>query len=249
MALDKLDNLADGHSLSRARAMPQQPNEPAWKLVLRAVFRFAFVFSVLFGCAGRLDWFRGWIFVALTVITIVFTIPVFQRENPRILRTRLQKTEGAEPSDKVLYVILMSAVVSCLAVAGLDARFGWSSLTFEWTYLGVLLFVAGYIPVGLAMAANPFIERTVRIQEERGHVTVTSGPYQVVRHPMYAGLLLATAGWPLLLGSIWSYLPFALIAVTLIVRTVLEDRTLRRELAGYEDYAMRTRYLLVPGIW
>jgi len=225
------------------------PNESARRLALRAIIRFAIVVTVLFGCAGRLDWFRGWFLMALTIVTIAFTLPVLRRENPRIIRTRLQKTEGAKPFDKVIYVILMSAILGCLAVAGLDAHFGWSSLAFDWTYLGVFLFVAGYVPIGLAMAANPFIESTLRIQEERGHVTVTSGPYRVVRHPMYAGLLLGIAGWPLLLGSTWSYLPFAAVAVTLILRTVLEDRILRRELAGYEDYTMHTRYRLLPGIW
>ncbi len=229
--------------------MPQQPSEPAWRLALRAVIRFAVVVAATFGCAGRFDWFRGWFLIALTVVTIAFTVPVLRRENPRLVRTRLQKTTGAKPFDRVIYLILMSAVLGCLAVAGLDARFGWSGLAFDWTYLGVCLFVAGYIPIGLAMAANPFIESTLRIQEERGHVTVTSGPYRVVRHPMYAGILLGMAGWPLVLGSAWSYVPFAVIAVTLIVRTVLEDRTLRRELAGYEDYTMHTRYRLLPGIW
>ena len=165
------------------------------------------VVGILFGCAGRLDWPRGWFFIALATITLPVTVPVFRRENPRILRTRLQKTHGTKPFDKVIYIILMSSVLACLAVAGLDARFGWSSLAFEWTYLGLLLYMAGYIPIGLAMSTNPFLERTVRIQSERGHVAVTTGPYRVVRHPMYAGILIMTAGWPLLLGSIWSYVP------------------------------------------
>jgi protein-S-isoprenylcysteine O-methyltransferase Ste14 len=229
--------------------MPQPPREPAWKLALRAVGRCALAIAVLFGCAGTLEWSRGWFFIALTIVTLAVTIPVFCRENPEILRTRLQKTKGAKPVDKIIYAILMAAIFGCLAVAGFDARFGWSSLAFEWTYLGLLLYIAGYIPVGLAMATNPFIERTVRIQEERGHVAVTSGPYRVVRHPMYAGLLLIMAGWPLLLGSTWSYWPIAVVVVTLIVRTVLEDRTLRRELPGYEEYTKRTRYRLLPGIW
>jgi len=106
--------------------MPPQPDEPTWKLALRAGIRFAVVLGVLFGCAGRLDWPRGWFFVALCIITVAVTIPVFRRENPRILRTRLQKTHGAKSFDKVIYVILMSSVLACLAIAGLDTRFGWS---------------------------------------------------------------------------------------------------------------------------
>jgi len=229
--------------------MPPQPDEPTWKLARRAVIRFVVVVGVLFGCAGRLDWPRGWFFIALCIVTVAVTIPVFRRENPRILRTRLQKTHGAKPFDKVIYAVMMSAVLACLAVAGLDARFGWSSLPFEWTYLGLLLYVAGYIPIGLAMATNPFIERTVRIQEERGHVAVTTGPYRIVRHPMYVGLMLVMGSWPLLLGSTWSYVPWAILAVTLVVRTALEDRTLRRELPGYEEYTKRTRYRLIPEVW
>ena len=229
--------------------MPPQPDEATWKLALRAVIRFVLVIGVLFVCAGRLDWPRGWFFIALATITLAVTVPVFQRENPRFLRTRLQKTNGTKPFDKVIYVILMLSVFACLAVAGLNVRFGGPSLAFEWTYLGLLLYIAGYIPIGLAMSTNPFVERTVRIQSERGHVAVTTGPYRVVRHPMYAGILIMTGSWPLLLGSIWSYVPWAFLAVTLIVRTAMEDRTLRRELSGYEEYSKRTRYRLIPEVW
>jgi protein-S-isoprenylcysteine O-methyltransferase Ste14 len=115
--------------------------------------------------------------------------------------------------------------------------------------VGILLQTIGAVPLGLAMATNPFLKRTVRIQNDRGHVVVTSGPYRIVRHPMYAGGLLMVAAWPLLLGSVWSFIPLALIAATLVVRTALEDRTLQQELAGYADYAQRTRYRLFPGIW
>ena len=229
--------------------MPPQPDEPTWKLALRAVIRFALVLGVLFGCAGRLDWLRGWLFATLTIITLAVTIPVLKRENPRILRTRLQKTHGTKPLDNVIYAVMMTALLSFLAVAGLDARFGWSSLPFGWTYLGVLLYIAGYIPIGLAIAANPFVERTVRIQQERSHVVVTTGPYRIVRHPMYAGLMLVMASWPLLLGSTWSFVAWAVAAVTVFVRTALEDRTLRRELPGYEEYTKHTRYRLIPEIW
>lgn len=242
------ENLASG-MVTTGGPVPPQPNEPAWKLVRRAAIRFVTAAGVLFGSAGRLNWPRGWFLIALVLTTAAITIPVFRRENPRILRTRLEKTHGAKPFDRALYAMTIFSVLASLAVAGLDARFRWSSLAFEWTYLGLALYIAGCIPLGLAVATNPFVERTLRIQKERGHVAVTTGPYRIIRHPMYAGILLMMAGWPLLLGSAWSYIPWAILAVTLIVRTALEDRTLRRELPGYEEYTKHTRYRLIPEIW
>jgi len=237
------------HLLSSLEGMPPLPDEPTSKLAGRAAIRTILFVGCLFGGAGKIDWPRGWFFLALNAITLLASVPVFQRENPRILRTRLQKTDSPKPFDRVMYAILMFSLLACLLVAGLDVRFHWSSLPFEWTYLGVLLYIAGYIPMGLAVSTNPFVERTLRIQRERGHVAVTTGPYRVVRHPMYAGILLMTASWPLLLGSLWSFVPWGAIAVTLLVRTAFEDRALRHELPGYQEYCKRTRYRLIPEIW
>jgi protein-S-isoprenylcysteine O-methyltransferase Ste14 len=103
--------------------------------------------------------------------------------------------------------------------------------------------------MAMAMAANPFLESTVRIQKDRSHVVVTAGPYRIVRHPMYVGALVMFAAWPLLLGSAWSFVPLAAMVPALVVRTALEDRMLQRELAGFADYAQRTRYRLLPGVW
>src|SRR3954453_10940580 len=99
------------------------------------------------------------------------------------------------------------------------------------------------------MALNPYAETTVRIQSDRGHTVISSGPYRLVRHPMYVGSSLMYPGTALMLASKWALLLSAVMAVLLLVRTALEDRTLRRELAGYEQYAVTTRYRLIPGVW
>jgi protein-S-isoprenylcysteine O-methyltransferase Ste14 len=147
-----------------------------------------------------------------------------------------------------IYVLLLFAVV---VVAGLDVvRYHWTAaLPFATVYVGVLLNVLTTVPVLWALMVNPFAEAAVRIQKERQHVAITKGPYGFVRHPMYTGLILGSASPPLILGSAWALVPAALTMVLFLVRTALEDRTLRAELPGYAEYAQQTRYRLVPGIW
>jgi protein-S-isoprenylcysteine O-methyltransferase Ste14 len=135
-------------------------------------------------------------------------------------------------------------------VAGLDAvRFGWSHVGWQAFFAGLPVYLTGWVLVPWTMIVNPHLEPTVRIQEERGHRVVKSGPYGVVRHPMYAGVILQTLAAPLLVGSLWSYLPVGASICLFVVRTALEDRMLRKELPGYAEYATNTRYRLVPGIW
>jgi protein-S-isoprenylcysteine O-methyltransferase Ste14 len=217
-------------------------------MAIASVTRMALL-AIPFVCAGRLDWPRGWVFIALALISIAVNVILIRWKNPGLLRVRLERSKGAKPFDKVIVAMIYVAGVGFFAVAGLDARFGWSSLASQWVYLGILLHAIGSVPKALAMATNPFLERTVRIQDDRGHAVVTSGPYRVVRHPMYAGTLRMATGWPLVLGSTWSYLPAAVLAAAVVVRTALEDRALQRELAGYAEYAKSTRYRLLLGIW
>jgi protein-S-isoprenylcysteine O-methyltransferase Ste14 len=99
------------------------------------------------------------------------------------------------------------------------------------------------------MLTNEFFSRDVRIQEDRGHAVVSDGPYRLVRHPGYAGFIVATLATPLVLGSLWALIPAALATAGLVVRTALEDRTLKEELDGYREFAQQTRYRLLPGIW
>lgn len=136
-----------------------------------------------------------------------------------------------------------------LVLAGLDARYGWSTMPLSMTFIGCLLFLP-VIGFGLwAMAVNSYFSITVRIQEERGHQVCTTGPYKFVRHPGYVSFILSVASIPLILGSWWACLASGILIVLIIVRTALEDLTLHRELPGYRDYATATRYRLVPRLW
>lgn len=205
---------------------------------------------ILFAAAGRLNWNRGWIYLGLMILSIAINGVVAVPRNPEIVAERGKKHAGTKPFDRVVNVVYTIALLGMSAVAGLDAvRFGWSSIAFGWVYAGAVLYLLGSWPITWAMATNPYLETTVRIQDDRGHTVVTSGPYRLVRHPMYAGLILEYMATPLVLGSVWAFVLAATLVGILVVRTALEDRTLQDELPGYKDYAARTRYRLLPGIW
>ena len=178
------------------------------------------------------------------------TMAIVLRTNPEVIAARATRHADTKRFDKV-FVALYSPLVFVLPlVAGLDAvRFRWSSLPFATLYAGAVLYVLGTIPAAWAIAVNPYLEQTVRIQTDRGHRVITVGPYRFVRHPLYVGVMLANLAAPLLLGSLWAYVPAAVTVLLFIWRTALEDRTLRKELAGYSEYAQRTRYRLFPGVW
>ncbi len=207
--------------------------------------------ALLFAGAGRLDWARGWIATAVYVATMAITGALVHRYNPGLLEARGKKMAEDTPKfDKVLLRIYIPLTFVQVLVAGLDAvRFHALPLPPWTTAPGIVLFLAAMGLVCWTMTVNRFAESTVRIQQERGHTVVSSGPYGLVRHPMYVGSSLMYPATALMLGSGWA-MAIALPMVLLIVcRTALEDRFLRSELPGYREYAAATRYRLVPGLW
>jgi protein-S-isoprenylcysteine O-methyltransferase Ste14 len=207
---------------------------------------------LLFLCAGRLDWVWGWVQLAVLAGFLaahpLLLIPI----NPELLAEREKgiRDEGVKGWDKWLATLAAGMLAPLWVLAGLDARFGWTGPVPLALYLGGLLGqVLGYGLFLWAMVSNAFFAEGVRIQEERGHVVATSGPYRHVRHPGYAGAIVAALGTPLLLGSLWGLSLAILSAALYVARTALEDRTLRQELPGYAEYALQTRYRLLPGLW
>ena len=144
-----------------------------------------------------------------------------------------------------VYVGLYGPLAFCIVI-GLDRRWQWSPPL----QLTALIVVASGMAFAIwAFVANQFFSAVVRIQKDRGHAVVTSGPYRFVRHPGYAGGALSYVAAPVMLGTLWALIPAAPLIAALVVRTALEDRTLRDELAGYAEYTQKVCYRLVPGIW
>lgn len=204
----------------------------------------------LFWLAGDFAWVEGWVYVGLVTVCQSLVALYLWRRSPELLRRRGEVGEGTKAWDKACLSLFGLAYLSELAVAAADARWGWSPLPWWCVAAGAGLFVAGTAVVTWAMAVNPHFEKTVRIQTDRGHRVIDRGPYRVVRHPGYLGTILGFClAAPLVLRSGWAFAPAGAAVLVLVLRTALENRTLRRELAGYADYARRTRSRLLPGVW
>lgn len=205
---------------------------------------------VIFWPAGRLNWVAGWLYVGIVALYHLFNVVYLRRVNPELIEARMRMGKGTKRWDKVWGAFFGPVLISTYVIAGLDAiRFEWSTMSTLFWPLGLILFLVGSALFTWSMGVNPFFEKTVRIQSERGHRVIDTGPYAFVRHPGYVGFFGWCLSAPLLLGSWWAFVPAILSVVGLVVRTALEDRTLCDELEGYAAYSGRVRYRLFPGIW
>lgn len=237
-----------------ATAVPQPtPSKKPGKMkrTLQALVMMVLWSFAVFGAAGTTNWPRGWICLAAYFIGMSFAGLLVKAKNPGLLEQRANwRRKDTQPFDKIFLISYLPLTFIQPAIAGLDAvRFRWTSMPFATVYFGILLFVFALLMVTWTMVVNPFAESTVRIQSDRGHRTVTSGPYRIVRHPMYVGAMTMYFCSALIFGSWWALAVAVVIACLFIWRTTLEDRTLRKQLPGYEDFAAVTRYRLLPGIW
>ena len=205
---------------------------------------------ILFVSAGRLDWTEAWIFLGVYVLSILAVGTWLFRHDVGLLNERGKVGENTKGWDKIIVTANSLLHLILLAVCGLDAgRFHWSAMPPALQIVGLVAFLPAMALPFWAMSVNTYIATVVRIQEDRGHRVITTGPYRYVRHPMYVGTILFALCTPLFFGSWWALLPGILAAATYVIRTALEDRTLQTELPGYAAYAAQVHYRLLPGLW
>jgi len=200
----------------------------------------------------RWDWWEAWVYAIIGILSFAISRVLVARRHPDLIaeRARIMQHENAKPWDKLLAPLLGIGGGLVLLVAGLDALFDWSpTFSLPVKILSLVIILAGYALGSYALIENRFFSGMVRIQTDRGHQVVSSGPYRWMRHPGYAGALLTYLATPLFLDSGWAFLPVMFITILLVIRTALEDRTLQNELPGYAEYARRVQYRLLPGIW
>jgi protein-S-isoprenylcysteine O-methyltransferase Ste14 len=203
--------------------------------------------------AGTWRWPEGWIMVALFSVWAVFMGTYLIRHDPALLEERLALSlaqEGQKSWDKVFMIAALVVGLALLILPGLDAvRYRWTHIRWPFEALGFVGMIPCLALVFLVLRENTYLLRVVKIDRERGHHVITTGPYAYVRHPMYAAVIVMLVCMPVALGSLLSLIPAALLDILIVIRTHLEDRTLHDELPGYPEYAQITRYRLVPGLW
>ena len=202
--------------------------------------------------SGHWGWWEAWVYAAIYILGFAASRLLAARRHPDLLaeRARFMQAQDAKAWDKVLVLLLALGGAVALIVAGLDHLHKWTPpFPLATKLVALVVILLGSLLGSWALIENRFFSGTVRIQTERGHRVVSSGPYRFIRHPGYAGSLLYYLATPVLLDSVWTFIPVLQLMGVLIVRTALEDQTLQAELAGYADYTQRTRYRLIPGIW
>jgi protein-S-isoprenylcysteine O-methyltransferase Ste14 len=221
--------------------------------MIRAIVVTIALFILLGGCllgaAGTLSWPIAWIVLGIYLASKVTALAF---ANSEMIKERVELGKGVDQVDKLLAALGYLGIYPCtFLVAGLDAlRFGPATkIPNTISLMALVIFAIGYVFSSWAVLCNPFFSTFVRIQDDRDHSVVSSGPYALVRHPGYAGVLLAHLALPLALGSIWALLPSIIGVAFFVVRTSREDQTLRDQLDGYRDYQSQVRWRLLPWVW
>jgi protein-S-isoprenylcysteine O-methyltransferase Ste14 len=221
----------------------------------RAALRFMQVFGfilvlglIYFLSAGGIRIIWGWVFLA---IFLLFTIGMLLVAGEGLMEERTKVHKDAKSWDRLLSAVPAFSILGMLVVGGLDAGRGhWSPELPLWVHLLAAFSLVGSLLIGIwAVKTNRFYSAVVRIQTERGHQVVDSGPYAYIRHPTYVLMFLLGILLPLLLGSLWALIPGMLGSIGIVIRTALEDKTLQAELPGYTDYSKRVKYRMIPGLW
>lgn len=206
---------------------------------------------IFFLSSGEISILRAWIYSGIYAIGGLIIGIVLLKKTPKLLNDRGKMQEGTKQFDK--YIILtyfIVAIVITPLVAGIDRRFNLIEiLPFFYLYIGIILYIFSAVFSTWPMLHNPFFEGTVRIQKEKNHSVINTGPYKIVRHPGYLGMLLGSISLPLALGSVLAFIPLFIMIILIFVRTYYEDTTLQKELTGYTEYCKEVKYRLIPFIW
>jgi protein-S-isoprenylcysteine O-methyltransferase Ste14 len=218
----------------------------ALMVITRFVPGFVAIAALLFLPAGSLGWTKGWIYLCVLVALMIAVLSYFLLRDPALLRKRMQVRERRS-AQKLCVSLSFPMILATFVIPGLDWRFGWSSMPAALAWIGLGLAVAGYVLFFAVLRHNSYASRLIEVQE--GQRVVDTGPYSVLRHPMYAASFTIYLGTPLALGSWWALIPALAYLPLLMLRVRDEEALLLKELPGYAEYCARKRWRILPGIW
>ena len=220
------------------------------KLVLQNLVFVAIMALVLFLSAGTLAWAAAWVYLAVSLAVGLASGLWLARTDPGLLAERMRLRAPEQPrADKWFMLIFLVVAVVWFVVIGLDRRLQASAMPLPLEAVGLVLYLASMLFIMWVFRENSFAAPVVKVQAERHHHVVSTGPYAFVRHPMYAGVMLYFIGTPLLIGSWWGLAMMPVFFLAFAIRSRIEERTLMTGLPGYADYARSVRYRMLPGIW
>jgi protein-S-isoprenylcysteine O-methyltransferase Ste14 len=206
--------------------------------------------GLIFGLAGRWDLWNVWTYAGIFVVLFSFLILALYRKKPDSLKELVNPPSRGRFGFSFTFIAPLVLLILHWSIAGLDQRFHWSdTVPLAGLVAGLVVVAIGFGLLTWAVLVNPFYSASVRIQEERGQRVISAGPYAIVRHPGYAGIILGSVASGVALNSLVSIIPIVIEVSRLIYRMMIEDRMLQDDLAGYADYAAKVRYHLIPGLW
>ena len=215
-------------------------------VVSRYILVILIFFVIFFLPAGTLDFWQAWAYFVLLMGPMFFAMLFMLKKRPDLLIRRMKLREKDEQQKKIVSILYIPILLIFL-VPGFDRRFGWSNMSVWVTILGEVMAVAGYVFIIYVFYSNRFAGRTVEVSEEQ--TVISTGPYALVRHPMYLGSLMIYLFSPLALGSYWALIPGLLTIPVFVTRLLNEEQVLARELKGYPEYQQKVRWHLIPGVW
>ena len=216
------------------------------KLAVRFFLLPLFFFLFLLLPAGTFDFWQLYLYVAVLMGPMIFVVLYFLKNDPEFLVHRLTMKEKERVQKKIISLSAIAYLVGFL-LPGLDRRFGWSEIPTAIVLAADVLVMTSYIFVVYVFKHNRYASRVIEVQKNQ--TVISTGPYSIVRHPMYSGMFIMFFSTPIALGSYWAVIPFALMPLTFFFRILNEEKVLSEQLPGYKEYCEKVRYRLIPYVW
>jgi len=215
-------------------------------VIIKIILAFDFLCIMFFLPAGTFLYWQAWIYMALLFIPMTFLLIYLIKHDPKLLESRMRMKEKVIEQKRIIKISWVFFLFAYL-IPGFDIRYGWSHVPLWVIIVAEILVLAGYLMFAVVLRHNSYASRIIEVQKKQK--VISTGPYAIVRHPMYSAILIMYIASPLALGSYWALLPTLAIPIVIIARILNEEKVLKKELKGYTEYTHKVRYRLIPSIW